>query len=206
MNFWQLYLRVAALCLVMAGTSLTAAPLLRPLTPDQGLSQGSIEELLLDKDGFLWLATQGGLNRYDGHQVLHMRTADYGLREVTFTRLLQDPQGRIYTATASGDLYRYDSESGMLVLLTQLRQQFETIESAHITALRNFDEHSLLITTEYGLFNISKQDGTAKLLLNLFDLGEKDGWLRDILVFQHYVLPATYNRVLVYNLVIHYSL
>ncbi|MGP9801763.1 EAL domain-containing protein [Rheinheimera sp. NSM] len=193
-------MRYAALFLLFTAFCLPAAPLLRPLTPDQGLSQGSVQDMLLDDDGFLWLATEGGLNRYDGHRVLHLSTADYGLREVTFTRLLQDSGNKIYATTAGGDLYRYDSQSGLLVLFTQLRQQFETLHSSSIVGLQQYDEHSLVLATEYALFSVSRRDGTATQLLDLIDLAEPDGWFRDIYVHQQYVLIASYNRVLVYNM------
>ena len=36
-------------------------------TTDQGLSNDYIKDILKDRQGFLWIATQNGLNRFDGH-------------------------------------------------------------------------------------------------------------------------------------------
>ena len=52
------------------------------LSPAEGLSQSYVNTLLLDNQGFLWLATEAGLNRYDGHQVLHVSGPDGVLAEV----------------------------------------------------------------------------------------------------------------------------
>lgn len=37
------------------------------ITIDHGLSQNSVEGITQDKNGFIWIATQDGLNRYDGY-------------------------------------------------------------------------------------------------------------------------------------------
>ena len=37
------------------------------LSLEDGLSQNAVLDLLQDRDGFLWVATQDGLNRYDGY-------------------------------------------------------------------------------------------------------------------------------------------
>jgi ligand-binding sensor domain-containing protein len=56
------------------------------VTIDDGLSQGFVYAGMQDKDGFVWLGTADGLNRYDGNSVkvnrhpphyekLHVRSA-----------------------------------------------------------------------------------------------------------------------------------
>ncbi len=58
------------LLLVCCCQSVLAETLLQPVTPDQNLSQGSVNDLLLDRQGFLWIATDAGLNRFDGYNNL----------------------------------------------------------------------------------------------------------------------------------------
>lgn len=37
------------------------------ITTKQGLSNNFINHIIQDKEGFIWIATQDGLNKYDGH-------------------------------------------------------------------------------------------------------------------------------------------
>ena len=40
---------------------------------NEGLSENIVNDIVQDKKGFIWLATNDGLNRYDGYRMSHFR-------------------------------------------------------------------------------------------------------------------------------------
>jgi signal transduction histidine kinase/ligand-binding sensor domain-containing protein len=73
-----------------------------------GLPQNSVHAILQTRDGYLWLATEGGLVRFDG---LRFRVYDSQntptLRSNTVRSLLEDRDGALWIGTADG-LARYN--------------------------------------------------------------------------------------------------
>lgn len=64
-----------ALCLAMApasswGRNMTGNPQVRSITMNTGLPSNAVKSIVQDKDGFVWFATEYGLCRYDGYQVI----------------------------------------------------------------------------------------------------------------------------------------
>jgi len=72
-----------SLVLVATVAAAEAPPLvLENLTPSEGLPQGTVYDTLQDSQGFVWLATEDGLIRYDGlelYRYAYSRTAREGL-------------------------------------------------------------------------------------------------------------------------------
>src|SRR3954469_24880831 len=81
-------LRAFALCAALAALNAGAAvpdavpaapvPEVRPmyfehLTMRDGLSQSTVMSILQDSQGYLWLATESGLDRYDGYSIEEYR-------------------------------------------------------------------------------------------------------------------------------------
>ena len=75
------------------------------LSRAEGLSQVSVNDILQDSQGFIWLATQNGLNRYDGVRVkryFRERNQAGGLASASINALDQDSAGNVWLATDGG--------------------------------------------------------------------------------------------------------
>src|SRR5216684_831066 len=76
-------------------------------TDENGLPQNSINNLLLDDNGSLWLASQVGLIRFDGNSFKLFDPADKPVMESNVLSLGKDRQGSIYFQTDDHLLYTY---------------------------------------------------------------------------------------------------
>jgi ligand-binding sensor domain-containing protein len=100
-------------------------PLLIALTTEQGLSGGGINQLHVDHSGFLWLATDSGLNRFDASQVRRVNLTGDPQTELSITKLLEDSRQQLFVAAENQGLFQLDRETAQAVQLLAL-QQLET--------------------------------------------------------------------------------
>lgn len=88
-------------------------------TPADGLAGDTVRDILEDDDGILWIATTGGLSRYDGESFTTL--TDYRDTPVTYSftqggdhrdiwDVLKDRHGTLWIATVAG-VFRYDGTS-----------------------------------------------------------------------------------------------
>ncbi|HHG83879.1 MAG TPA: hypothetical protein ENJ82_03955, partial [Bacteroidetes bacterium] len=82
-------------------------PYFSHLTVRDGLPGQTVYEVRQDRAGFIWMATENGLFRYDGH---HSRTWTQkdGLPDNEVLSLMEDDQGRIWVATSRGCVFLKD--------------------------------------------------------------------------------------------------
>jgi len=98
------------------GHSAPPVPEVRPiyfehLTMRDGLSQSTVMSILQDSQGFLWLATESGLNRYDGYSIREYRRErgnEHGLPTDYIWSIAEDARGDLWLATVGGGVARLD--------------------------------------------------------------------------------------------------
>src|ERR1700722_1659738 len=73
-------------------------------TDENGLPQNSINDLVFDKNGFLWLASQVGLIRFNGTSFDLYYPDDKPEMESNITYLATDNEGSIYFQTDDHNL------------------------------------------------------------------------------------------------------
>ena len=81
--------------------------LLRRWSSEDGLNWGDIKALARTPDGFLWIATDLGLVRFDGVQFLNLDAGRFPIPvNDRVSCLLADRQGRLWVGTEEGRLLR----------------------------------------------------------------------------------------------------
>lgn len=79
------------------------------ITTNNGLSNNLVRDIIQDNDGYLWFATSGGLNRYDGRFFdIYRRTLGdtTGLSHSGLKSLFQDNNGYVWVIGSLGDIHR----------------------------------------------------------------------------------------------------
>ena len=103
---------------VFGGAALAGPPIpaIRPmyfehLTMRDGLSMSTINSILQDSQGYVWLATEAGLNRYDGYSVRQFRRERgnaHALASDYVWSIAEDSHGDLWLATEGGGVARWE--------------------------------------------------------------------------------------------------
>ena len=84
-----------------------AQPRFDSWTTENGLPQNSVNDILQTRDGYLWLATHGGLVRFDGMRFVVFDRSTPGVGSQRLRALHQDRKGALWAATEDGMLIRH---------------------------------------------------------------------------------------------------
>ena len=150
--------------LLLALTSLgQAAPLslrFEHLGVEQGLTQESVTRVLQDRQGYIWVGTQAGLNRYDGYRITVFKNDPgnaYSLQDSYIQALHEDAGGRLWVGSKGG-LDRYDPAVRGFV------HQPLKAGTMSVTHIIGDGKDGLWLTTSDGLLHLDIASGEVQTL------------------------------------------
>ena len=113
-------------------------------TEEDGLPSNTISDIVQDQAGYLWIATDNGLARFDGVRFVHFDPSNTAAFHSAFIRdLLLARDGSLWIATGRGLLHYANEEFEVLT-------QTDGLVSDHIRALAEDSSGSLWIGTVEG--------------------------------------------------------
>ncbi|MDQ6610535.1 MAG: ATP-binding protein [Bacteroidota bacterium] len=127
------------------------------LSTAQGLSQGMVFDLLQDKEGFIWVATKNGLNRYDGYGFEVFSNDPYNphtLSSNTIVKLFEDSKGRIWAGTEDAGLNIYDKKGGKFYRIVHLTSDPRSLSGNAIRSIEELPDGRMLVAADGAGFNI----------------------------------------------------
>jgi diguanylate cyclase (GGDEF)-like protein len=174
---------VAAVAAVPAPAS---AALVRPirfehLSLEEGLSQAAVMKVVQDRRGYIWLATEDGLNRYDGtgfRVYRHDATDPASLPDNFIWDVEEDAQGSVWIATRGG-LCRWDRATDQIV-----RQDTPGVRNIRVLRYQAKANSLWIGTRESGILRLDLATGTMQRFAHAE--GDKDS-LADDRIYALYV-------------------
>ena len=158
------------------------------LTLDDGLSQNSVVSIAQDGTGFMWFATQDGLNRYDGKRFEYFQHQFEDVTRNDFSKLgkiFVDRQGTLWLITSSGVLQKQINSSYTF-------KKLENITNSS-TLFQSTNNAIFIGTYGSGLYRIDvKNKDTVQILKQ----EHKNLNSYDFVQYKNKVLASTSNGVL----------
>lgn len=127
------------------------------LSSKDGLSQVTINDIVEDQFGFIWIATQDGLNRYDGYdfKVYKSKRGDSSsIPNRAIRELFIDSKGRLWLATEGGiAIYNRESDN-----FTKYNTQNLGITDNSIWGFTETAENKLIVSAGRYLLEFNESD------------------------------------------------
>ena len=161
-------LRAGALAAALAGSAFAddapRPPQLRfhRLTADQGLSDSTVEAILQDSRGFIWVGTADGLNRYDGYDFEVYSPDDAAPDSIVggyVWDLLEDTSGNLWVGTSLG-LSRYVRATDSFVSFVHDPQDESSLSNANAQEIFEDSRGDLWVGTGVGLNRLDLASGS----------------------------------------------
>lgn len=194
-----LFCSIMLVPVVFATESQTTSPLLSPLTTEQGLSSGGVNKVMIDKTGFLWVATDRGLNRFDANEVQQLPLVGDSQIELDISQVLEDSQQRLFVTAKQQGLYQIDRKTAVATLLTPLQQ----LESDNVPLLHDVIEQQpdlLLLAVNKAVYQLQLPGQQLSRLFE-FDGGNSlTSRIRILKKFNQLLLIGTSNGLYAYDL------
>ena len=128
---------------------------------DDGLLSNTVNDLAKDSCGYLWLATNRGLHRFDGYQFkayLHEKDNPNSLPDNYATTVFVDSQNRIWVGTQEGGVALLDRRAGTFTNYYNDLEHPTLLTHNMVTGIGQLNDGRIIATTVYG-YNIYDDEG-----------------------------------------------
>ncbi len=124
-------------------------------TTEDGLSQSSVFSIVQDDIGFMWFATEDGLNKFDGKKFTVYRPIENdstSLPDLGIRKIYKDRSGKIWVLTLRGRLCRYNPHKNNFTRYYFNLDNNNIIPPKIITLTEDNENHLWAVTTKGEFF------------------------------------------------------
>ena len=142
-------------------------PIFKKINQLDGLSNGRINSIVQEKDGFIWIGTKNGLNRFDGLQFKIYNKKNSNISSNDISDILIDSKERMWITTLGGGLNLYNQIEDNFIVYKNIPGNLSTISSNQLNTIFEDSKGKIWIGTENGLSLFDENTKTFKSFTHL---------------------------------------
>lgn len=155
-HFLTLFLVVPACIFPQSSGTLSLAQEIKfeHLTIEDGLSYNQTLHVLQDRQGFIWVATRFGLNKFDGNEFTiytHEKGNSIGLNANVVWSLYEDLDGKLWVSTWGGGVDRFDPRFETFTHFRHDEKVADSLSSDLVWSVYQDSRGTIWIATDKGL-------------------------------------------------------
>jgi len=150
-NLFLRNITLIGLFLFLAGSVTAQEYKFKHIGKENGLSQNRVNAILGDKDGFLWFATDDGLNRYNGQNIRVYKNIPGDVKSISdnwINAIYVGDDGTLYIGTEEGGLNIYNKFFDTFEYFQFDPKKENSISSNKINCIIRNDAQSIAIGTD----------------------------------------------------------
>ncbi|WP_170309559.1 EAL domain-containing protein [Litorilituus lipolyticus] len=132
------------------------------LSSSDGLSSSNVFAISQDAQGYLWIGTEDGLNRYDGQNFKtyrHQATDPHSISANLIRKVFIDSSNTLWVGTQNG-LSRYNRELDNFDNFTHIPEEKSTLKDNVIWDIYQDNDSLIWVSTEKGLHTVNLKNET----------------------------------------------
>lgn len=126
-------------------------PIFQKIDEAQGLSSSRITGIIKESNGFIWISTQNGLNRFDGFSVKIYNKQNSNIESNDISSLYLDSKNRIWLTTYGSGLNLYDKKNDKFISFKNSLRDDSSVISNRVNTIIEDTKGHFWIGTEKGL-------------------------------------------------------
>ncbi|NVJ50696.1 MAG: EAL domain-containing protein [Gammaproteobacteria bacterium] len=196
---WLMKLLIIIIIFLLAATSFplqanSANVDLKHFSTREGLSQSVVWEIERDRDGYLWLGTEEGVNRFDAYRLGAVPGPD-GLFNARYVGLIhRDREDYLWISVAPNLNYRLSPDGDQYTLMTLPQRTPENNERNELEAAFEADSGDLWLINYEEAFRYDYGEQRLESVVTRKDIWPEEfnnKVFRAVYKFNHYLLLAT---------------
>ncbi|WP_444996077.1 EAL domain-containing protein [Aliikangiella sp. IMCC44359] len=171
---------------------------LTQIDTDQGLNQSEIIGLMQDHDGYLWINSRQGINRYDGYRVTTIPSPDNILTNNYIELVFEDSYGLIWLGVAPQNNFYIDKNQNKLVSFKLTAPKGYKLEYPMLNRAAEDSQGNLWLATYREVFYFDRAKNKFQYVMSINELYENSNYqhsIRNLLIADNYLLIATSNEL-----------